>query len=402
MATAAAETANKPSVETSLSDKEFVRCLLNEDICCPICYRPYIPAKHELQAGEGYVNPVVLHCNHAVCEECARLCYEPFVQFVKHGVRCPYHKRDQMGNPPYVCQFVSPKTVDDLMKEKGELEAKLEEMKKIENPDENKQKEMRNLKLDILMKAENTILAHVLRDETEVLLGTSNPRFNAEEYKKIQPLTEDDVKKCEGDAKKIQELYKKKQEELMEFSKSAEFYYWFKYCRKCQAESNFVCEKCKLAFCEKCWADHMKSTEGHDEKKEEEFKLTVEDYEKNKIQKHKCSVCNNRAFKYCGVCEKYYCRNRKDCYDHCVDPDHVLVDFDPSVIELKRTEATAMDNTRKMFIHDVHDYLEANPFLWQAADMESLYRTMWYIANVDYKKAKMEKKKKEKEADKSN
>jgi len=31
-----------------------------------------------------------------------------------------------------------------------------------------------------------------------------------------------------------------------------------------------------------------------------------------------------------------------------------------------------------MFIHDVHDYLEVDPFIWQASDLESLKRTVWY------------------------
>jgi len=315
MASAAATSERK-----ELSDKEFTKYLMNEDTVCPVCYRPYLPAEHEPQPGEEYVMPMLLDCNHAMCFDCCKTYYEDKVAFVEHGIRCQFHKRDQLGNDPYYCEFVSPRA--DIRDQK----VPPEQLKEA---------------------TENRIIAKVLRD-TGVLLGTSKPHFEG-------------VGKDKKDYK--------------------EFFYWYKYCRICQKDATFYCKKCKLTFCDDCWAKHLQmdgSTEekGNPEQKvipkhEDSDKQPLEEYEKEKIQSNKCSVCGKRAYKYCGMCKKFLCRDRKRCYDPCMDPDHLLIDFDPSIVELKRFEATAMDNARKMFIHDVHDYMETNPFLWQAADMDA-------------------------------
>jgi len=266
----------------------------------------YLPAEYEKKPGDDYVMPKLLDCNHAVCEYCAANCYEDKVAFVGHGVRCPFHKRDQSGREPYVCGFVTPRKPEELE--------------------------------DAM---ENRIIAKVLRD-TEVLLGTSQPK----KYK------------------------------------NREFFYYYKFCHECQHLSTCVCKNCMLPFCDDCWKGHKGGeNSGHE-------CWSLADYDKEKVQSHKCDVCHNRAYKYCGICKKFYCRNRKGCYDPCMDPDHLLIDFDPSIVELKRFEATAMDNARKMFIHDMHDYLETNPFLWQAADMECLHRTVWHEAHEIAQKKK--------------
>jgi len=212
--------------------------------------------------------------------------------FVGSGVRCKYHKRDQLGHEPCTCLFVTPcKSAKDLP-----------------------------------LAEENMLIAKVFRDITKIALGTKNPE-------------------CKG-----------------------EFFYYFKFCHHCQKPSTKICDKCELPACEDCW---KKYHEGHPGK-------TVVDYEKNVVQCHKCSKCGSRAFKYCAICKLFLCRNRKKCFDPCMDPDHLLIEYDPSLVEIKRFESTAVDNSRKMFIHDVHDYLETDPFFWQAADMESLGRTVWF------------------------
>jgi len=275
----------------------------------------------------GYVVPKVLNCNHAICEECAVKCYEKRVQYVGHGVRCPFHKRDQLGNPPFVCGFVTPKSATTL-----------EEVQK--NFDD---------------AIENIIIAKVLRD-TNVLLGTSNPR--------------NPQGKLAG--------------------KEAEFFYWYKFCRGCQKASTCVCKNCRLAFCDDCWTEHVKGNAGHEKK-------SRDDYEKEEIRCHECDECkkqgkkNSHAYKFCGICKKWLCRNRKTCFDPCMDPDHLLIEFDPSLAEMKRFEAKAQDDSKKMFIHDNHDYLETNPFLWQGADMESLCRTVWHQAHEEWKEREQEK-----------
>jgi len=380
---------------TAISEKEFTKYLMNEDTCCPICYRPYLPEPDPgkpddlslIKPGEaGFVMPVVLNCNHAVCEECSRLCYEPVVQFVGHGVRCLFHKRDQLGNPPYVCQFVSPMKTDELKQEVPELEAKLKKLQELSAEEQKKhEKEISNTKLDIQMHRDNRIISQVLRVRTEVLLGSINPKFNKDAYQKLKKDIDEinkEVVKNKGNPKRVRELSDERQKLLDDFSKTAEFYYWFKYCHGCQKPSTVICKKCNLPFCDECWNEHKK-VDGH----ADSDKMTVEEYEKNKVQKHECDKCHKRAFKYCGICQKFLCRNRKDCYDPCMDPDHLLIDFDPLIAELKRAEATAMDNSRKMFIHDVHDYMEINPFLWQAADMECLHRTVWHQAYIAHQTA---------------
>jgi len=309
MATAAAATATSPATTSKekkeLSDVEFTKYLMNEDTCCPICYKPFLP--DEQAPTEGFVKAKLLDCNHAVCEECAKECYEEKVAFVGHGVRCPFHKRDQTGHDPYTCGFVTPKKPEQLEDAK-----------------------------------ENMIIAKVLRD-TGVLLGTQPKQY-----------------------------------------KDREYFYYYKFCHECQQPSTCVCKQCTLPYCEQCWKQHTSEHKDH-------ACWTLAEYDKVKVQANKCSVCKSRAYKYCGVCKKFYCRNRKNCYDCCMDPEHLLIDFDPSIVELKRYEATAMDNVRKMFIHDMHDYLETNPFLWQASDMECLHRTMWHVAHDNAEKIKAAK-----------
>jgi len=330
----AAKDAKEAPQFTEFSDTEFIRFLVNEDISCPVCYRAYLPfdirdldgvndyrekvteiqLKEKLEAlkkkdpsalnldewlAAGYVIPILTDCNHAICKDCALRHFERGIVFIKggSGVRCRYHKRDQLGHPSVYCNFLTP------CAEIG----------------------------DLSVSGECMLIAKGLRDNY-VALGVKNPDYDGDK----------------------------------------EFYYYFKYCWHCQKESKFVCTKCMKPFCDACKDKHA----GH-------AQMPVEEFEKSKIQCHKCQACSEKgkdtaAHKFCCKCKKYLCRNRKTCYDPCMDPDHLLMEFDPDLIELKRFEYNAVDNSRKMFIHDVHDYLETDPFFWQAADMESLSRTMWY------------------------
>jgi len=307
--------AEKPKEKKDLSDDEFTMVLMNEDICCPVCYRPFLPAEHQLQEGEGYVEPVRLDCTHAMCRDCCKKFYEEEVAFLGHGVRCKYHKIDQIGNGPFICNFVTPKKPEELP-----------------------------------IALENQIIAQVLRD-TGVILGTSKPKEIPEEAK-------------------------------------GEFYYWYKVCRNCRKRTKVVCMKCKEAFCTACWEKHKAAM-----KHEDGDMKTLEDYDKDVIHSRKCVKCDKQASKYCGICKHYLCSDRKNCYDPCMDPDHLLLDFEPNIIEMKRAEATAMDNSRKMFIHDVHDYTDTDPFMWHAMDLACLHRTMWHQAWM----IREEEKKKEEE-----
>jgi len=316
--------AEKPAAELrEFTDVEFIRFLVNEDSACPVCYRPFVCydirdmemdgkkitdfrtevprdlvkkiPKIQEQMKKGFVIPILTRCNHAMCEDCCVKYFEKDVAFVKSGVRCQYHKRDQTGHPPSHCLFVTP-------------------CKKPE---------------DMPASGENMLISQVLREITPIALGTKNPAYDGDK----------------------------------------EFYYYFKFCHGCQKLSTQICTECSLPFCDDCAKKHSE----HKKKLQK-----VEDYEKTVIQSHKCVICGNQAFKYCAKCKRFLCRNRTRCYDLHMDPDHLLFEFDPSLVELKRFEYTAVDNSRKMFIHDVHDYLETDPFFWQAADMECLSRTMWF------------------------
>ena len=324
---AAAAAAERPARGEELSDTKFIAYLMNEDSSCPNCHRPFLPwdvrpkaeggdgplvfdkekgvwcveesegvLRPVIKEGEGYCIPLVLKCNHAVCQECAMFGFEFDVVFIGDGVRCHYMKVDQFGSPPSECLFVTP------CKETTELP----------------------------VAAENMLLTKVMHHTGVILGNKKNPDF--------------------GD--------------------TTEFFYYFKYCYHCQRESTMICDVCHLAACEECWKEYHAS-KGHKGQ-------TVQDYEKNVVRGHKCEKCGEPACKYCGICRKFLCRNRDRCYDPCMDPDHLLIEFDPNLIEIKKLESTAVDNSRKMFIYDVHDYLETDPFIWQSSDMESLKRTAWF------------------------
>jgi len=320
-AAAASAAAPAASERRELSDVEFIKYLVNEDISCPVCFRPFVDCdirdvpelnakdfhdfvsvadfKKYVKIPEGFVIPILLNCNHAMCEDCARNKYfEKDVVFVGDGVRCRYQKRDQLGNNPCTCLFLTKcKSVDELS-----------------------------------VSGENMLIVHTFRSVVPIALGVKNRSYGEE-----QP-----------------------------------FFYYFKFCHHCQKESKKICTDCNLPVCDACWDAHHK---GHKS-------TTVDDYNKNRVQSHECEKCagpkKNQAFKYCAKCKLFLCRNRNTCYDPCMDPDHLLIEFDPSLVEIKRFEYNAVDNSRKMFIHDVHDYLETDPFIWQAADMECLGRTMYY------------------------
>jgi len=326
MATSSAVSA--PSTEMSwprqeISDSDFITILVNEDICCPSCYRPFFacdlrevkefglkehdPTSYNYDIPlerfneviksipEGFVIPLRLNCNHAMCVDCARHFYEPDVVFLGSGVRCQFHKCDQLGGEKCVCNFLTP--CKDVNK--------------------------------ISVSAENMLIAHALRNVIPIVLGTKDPKY----------------------------------------AKNEQFFYYFKTCHYCQKQSEVICTDCNLPACEACFKEHHT---GHKNQ-------SVAEYEKTKIQSHKCVKCKkNQAFKYCAICKLFLCRNRNTCFDPCMDPDHLLIEFDPSLVEIKRFEYNAVDNSRKMFVHDAHDYLETDPFMWQAADMESIGRTMYY------------------------
>jgi len=325
MTEAEAAAAAGSALGEELPEMKFIAFLVNEDTTCPNCHRPFLPwddrpkdkggdgplvfdkeqgkwlveetKEPAIKEGEGYVIPLLLKCNHAVCQECAPFLKEEKVAFIGSGVRCPYEKRDQYANTRACCRFVTPcKEVFDLP-----------------------------------VSSENMLLTKIMHDVTGIMLGD---RFNPD------------------------------------FEGSDEFFFYFKYCYHCQRESSMICDKCHIAACPDCWKEHHAS-QGH-------TGMTVQDYETKVVKGHKCEKCGEPACKYCGICRKFLCRNREKCFDPCMDPDHLLVEFDPNLVEIRKLESTAVDNSRKMFIYDVHDYLETDPFVWEGVNMECLKRTMWY------------------------
>jgi len=307
-----------------ISDLEFIKILMNEDAACPLCFRPFLPwdVRPKEEGGDG---PLVLHDGQWCVEE-------------KKGVFRPVIKEGEGYVIPKLLKCNHAVCVDcaALYMETGVVfigDGVRCHYKKIDQTGATEPSvchfvtPCKNAN-DLPNSAENMLIAKVLHDRGVLLGSKKNKAFDGE------------------------------------------FYYYFKFCHHCQREAKMICTKCHLPACDDCWKEHHAS-EGHNGQ-------TVEDYEKDVVKKPRCEVCGEPACKYCGICRKFLCRNRAKCYDPCMDPDHLLIEYDPNLRELRRSETTAIENSRKMFVNDVHDYLETDPFIWSAADLECLKRTVWY------------------------
>lgn len=299
-----------------LSDEQFTMYLMNEDTVCPGCHRPFVPKDGKPEGGkpEGdMVVPLRLDCQHAICKECAEKFYKKEVAFMDKGcVCCQFEKRDQLGNGPFKCRFM---TECDL-EEKGY--PKLPESEEIQ------------------------LVCKALRI-SGVLVGTHHTDITKE-------------------------------------GKDGYNFFWFKVCHKCGMPATHVMKDLSTALCDKCFKGDAKAWK-------------VDEYEKEVVRSHKCCKCGNEAIMYCAKCDKYYCKER-ECYDPCKDPDHVLVTFLPNISEMKREEYQAIESSRKMFLNDVHEYNDPNPFMRRLYDLECFRRALFSLYSIRFKEE--EEKKKEK------
>ena len=308
-----------------LTDEQFTMYLMNEDTVCPRCHKPFLPWREERkdQEGEkpvpedgkeveGMVKPLRLDCQHAICRECARDCYEKDVAFMNKGcVRCQFQKRDQLGNGPFTCRFV---TECDVDKDGYPV---LEESQEIR------------------------LICKALRG-SGVLVGT-DPDF------------------CP--------------------------FFWYKVCHGCGKPATRVTKtEPRSALCDTCFG-----------KDESEF-WTIEGYEKEVVRVNKCCKCGKEAIMYCAKCEKYYCKDR-NCYDACKDPDHVLVTFLPNISEMKRQEYQDIESSRKMFLNDVHEYNDPNPFMRRLYDLECFRKAIFSLAKIKFERDEKPKEPKTEDAE---
>ena len=286
-----------------LSDEQFTMYLMNEDTVCPGCHRPFVPkdGKHE---GDMVV-PLRLDCQHAICKECAKDHYHSKVAFMDKGcVCCQFEKRDQLGNGPFKCRFMT--------------ECDLEEKGYPHLPDSE----------------EIQLVCKALRD-SGALVGT-------------------DLSPCH--------------------------FFWYKVCHGCGMPATRVTKDPRTALCDNCFNGDVAA-------------WTIDEYEKEVVRSHKCCKCGKEAIMYCAKCDKYYCKER-ECYDPCKDPDHVLVTFLPNISEMKREEYQAIESSRKMFLNDVHEYNDPNPFMRRLYDLECFRRALFSLYSIRFKEE--EEKKKEK------
>lgn len=135
--------------------------------------------------------------------------------------------------------------------------------------------------------------------------------------------------------------------------------FWYKACHQCGMPATRVTKEKPQGLCNACYEK---------EEPKPDF-WTLEEYEKNVVRSHKCCKCGKEAIMFCAMCDKYYCKDR-NCYDACKDPDHVLVTFLPNISEMKRQEYQDIESSRKMFLDDVHEYNDLNPFMRRLYDLE--------------------------------
>ena len=143
--------------------------------------------------------------------------------------------------------------------------------------------------------------------------------------------------------------------------------YWYRVCSGCGNKATMYCPECALTMCEDC-----KGCE-HD------GVVSIDEYTETTVRSHKCA-CGKQAAKCCdcGGSLHYYCRDRQ-CFDRCMGKRCCLVEFDPDLNEMKRQETAMGENAKKMFIHEMHHYIEPNPFYWTGFDLDCFYNTVLAI-----------------------
>lgn len=155
-------------------------------------------------------------------------------------------------------------------------------------------------------------------------------------------------------------------------------FFWYKVCHLCGKPATHVTKDPCTALCDTCFTDDAAKF------------WTIEEYEKEVVRAHKCCKCEKEAIMYCAKCDKYYCKER-DCYDPCKDPDHVLVTFLPNISEMKRQEYQDIESSRKMFLNDVHEYNDPNPFMRRLYDLECFRTAIFSLYQKKYDKEERKK-----------